>query len=76
MLSGLLGRALGEELFTRLAEQGHPQVRRRHGTVPAVLPASGARATELAQRSGQHKQIVGVIVDEPEVHTGCEDVAT
>ncbi|MFD0886621.1 MarR family winged helix-turn-helix transcriptional regulator [Streptosporangium algeriense] len=66
MLIGQLGRALQEELFSRLAEQGHPQVRPRHGTVLAVLPASGARATELAQRSGQHKQIVGVIVDELE----------
>jgi DNA-binding MarR family transcriptional regulator len=66
MLIGQLGRALQEELFSRLAEQGHPQVRPRHGTVLAVLPASGVRATELAQRSGQHKQIVGVIVDELE----------
>ena len=66
MLIGQLGRALQEELFSRLAEQGHPQVRPRHGTVLAVLPAAGLRATELAQRSGQHKQIVGVIVDELE----------
>ncbi|MCW2879754.1 MAG: MarR family transcriptional regulator [Sphaerisporangium sp.] len=66
MLVGQLGRALQEELFSRLAEQGHPQVQPRHGTVLAVLPGSGARATELAQRSGQHKQIVGVIVDELE----------
>ena len=66
MLIGQLGRALQEELFSRLAEQGHPQVRPRHGTVLAVLSASGVRATELAQRSGQHKQIVGVIVDELE----------
>ncbi|WP_239116314.1 MarR family winged helix-turn-helix transcriptional regulator [Planotetraspora phitsanulokensis] len=66
MLVGQLGRALQEELFSRLAEQGHPQVQPRHGTVLAVLPATGARATELAQRSGQHKQIVGVIVDELE----------
>ncbi|NYI04629.1 MarR family winged helix-turn-helix transcriptional regulator [Allostreptomyces psammosilenae] len=66
MLIGQLARALRDELFARLAEQGHPRVRPRHGTVLAVLPASGARATELAQWSGQHKQIVGVIVDELE----------
>ncbi|MFC0554480.1 MarR family winged helix-turn-helix transcriptional regulator [Planotetraspora thailandica] len=66
MLIGQMGRALQDELFSRLAEQGHPQVQPRHGTVLAVLPASGARATELAQRSGQHKQIVGTIVDELE----------
>ena len=64
MLVGQLGRALQEELFAKLAEQGHREVRPRHGTVLAFLPPEGARATELARRSGQHKQIVGVIVDE------------
>jgi DNA-binding MarR family transcriptional regulator len=64
MLIGQLSRSLQDELFTRLAEQGHPRVRPRHGTVLAVLPADGARATEVARRCGQHKQIVGVIVDE------------
>jgi DNA-binding MarR family transcriptional regulator len=64
MLIGQLGRSLQEELFTTLAEQGHREVRPRHGTVLAFLPPAGARATELARRSGQHKQIVGVIVDE------------
>jgi DNA-binding MarR family transcriptional regulator len=64
MLIGSLGRSLQEELFARLAEQGHRQVRPRHGIVLAFLPPGGARATELAQRSGQHKQIIGVIVDE------------
>lgn len=51
-------------LFETLAEQGHPDVRPRHGSVLAFLGPEGARATELAQRSGQHKQIVGTIVDE------------
>jgi DNA-binding MarR family transcriptional regulator len=64
MLIGNLGRSLQEELFARLAEQGHRKVRPRHGTVLAFLPTAGARATELSQRSGQHKQIIGVIVDE------------
>jgi DNA-binding MarR family transcriptional regulator len=64
MLIGSLGRSLQTELFARLAEQGHRQVRPRHGIVLAFLPPDGARATELARRSGQHKQIIGVIVDE------------
>ncbi|WP_245667055.1 MarR family winged helix-turn-helix transcriptional regulator [Actinomadura latina] len=64
MLAGRLTRALQEELFHRLAEEGHPDVRPRHGTVLAFLDAGGARATELSARSGQHKQIVGTIVDE------------
>ncbi len=56
-------RALQEELFERLAEQGHPDV--RPGTAP-YWPSStpAGRATELSARSGQHKQIVGTIVDE------------
>jgi DNA-binding MarR family transcriptional regulator len=64
MLTGQLMRAVQEELFASLAEQGHPDVRPRHGTVLAFLPPEGARATDLAARSGQHKQIVGTIVDE------------
>jgi DNA-binding MarR family transcriptional regulator len=64
MLIGSLGRSLQKELFARLAEQGHREVRPRHGIVLAFLPPGGARATELAQRSGQHKQIIGAIVDE------------
>ncbi|WP_207946602.1 MarR family transcriptional regulator [Actinomadura sp. 7K507] len=64
MLAGQLMRALQEELFQRLAEQGHPDVRPRHGTVLAFLEPAGVRATELSARSGQHKQIVGTIVDE------------
>lgn len=64
VLTGQLMRALQEELFESLAEQGHPDVRPRHGAVLAFLTAEGARATDLAARSGQHKQIVGTIVDE------------
>jgi DNA-binding MarR family transcriptional regulator len=64
MLAGRLMRALQDELFRRLAEQGHPDVRPRHGTVLAFLEPAGLRATELSARSGQHKQIVGTIVDE------------
>ncbi|MFC4057809.1 MarR family winged helix-turn-helix transcriptional regulator [Planomonospora corallina] len=64
MLIGRLMRAIQEELFERLAEQGHPDVRPRHGSVLAHLGPYGARATDLAERSGQHKQIVGTIVDE------------
>ncbi|WP_235037328.1 MarR family winged helix-turn-helix transcriptional regulator [Actinomadura sp. K4S16] len=64
MLAGQLMRALQEELFHRLAEEGHPDVRPRHGTVLAFLDPAGVRATELSARSGQHKQIVGTIVDE------------
>lgn len=64
MLTGQLMRAVQDELFETLAERGHPHVRPRHGAVLAYLDRDGIRATELSQRSGQHKQIVGTIVDE------------
>ncbi|MER7439189.1 MarR family winged helix-turn-helix transcriptional regulator [Micromonospora avicenniae] len=64
MLTGQLMRAIQEELFEKLAEQGHPAVRPRHGSVLALLGPDGARATDISARSGQHKQIVGTIVDE------------
>ncbi|MET8260475.1 MarR family winged helix-turn-helix transcriptional regulator [Micromonospora sp. NPDC005553] len=64
MLTAAFMRAVQDELFETLAEQGHPDVRPRHGSVLAFLDRDGTRATEVAQRSGQHKQIVGTIVDE------------
>ncbi|EEP74706.1 MarR family transcriptional regulator [Micromonospora sp. ATCC 39149] len=64
MLTGQYMRAVQEELFETLAERGHPDVRPRHGSVLAFLDRAGTRPTDLAQRSGQHKQIVGTIVDE------------
>lgn len=64
MLTGAFMRAVQDELFAILAEQGHPDVRPRHGSVLAFLDREGTRATELSQRSGLHKQIVGTIVDE------------
>ncbi|MGW0885085.1 MarR family winged helix-turn-helix transcriptional regulator [Streptomyces sp. NPDC002671] len=64
MLTGQLMRAIQDELFGTLNEQGHPDVSPRHGSVLAFLPPEGMRPTDLAVRSGQHKQIVGTIVDE------------
>ncbi|GAA3444290.1 hypothetical protein Pve01_25880 [Planomonospora venezuelensis] len=64
MLTGQLMRAIQEELFQTLAGQGHPHVRPRHGSILAFLHPEGVRATDLSARSGQHKQIVGTIVDE------------
>lgn len=52
------------ELFTRLAEQGHPELRPRHGAVLAYLDEEGSRATDLSAQSGQHKQVIGTLVDE------------
>lgn len=66
MLSGRLLFAFQRSLFDALAEQGHPRLRPRHGVVMAYLDAAGTRASDLAARSGQHKQVVGTTVDELE----------
>ncbi|GAA0210794.1 hypothetical protein GCM10009527_003470 [Actinomadura nitritigenes] len=52
------------------AGQGHPDLRPQHGVVLAYLDPEGSRATELARRSGQHKQVVGNVLDELE-DLGC-----
>jgi DNA-binding MarR family transcriptional regulator len=64
VLAGQILFALQKEMFTRLAQQGHPRLRPRHGAVLAYLDAEGSRATELARLSGRHKQVIGVLVDE------------
>jgi DNA-binding MarR family transcriptional regulator len=56
--------SLQRELFGRLSEQGHPRLRPRHGAVLAYLDEEGSRATDLAAQSGQHKQVIGTLIDE------------
>jgi DNA-binding MarR family transcriptional regulator len=57
------------ELFTELAKQGFDDLRPRAGAVLAYLHADGIRASELARASGQHKQVIGSLVDDLE-HLG------
>lgn len=64
VLAGRVLFALQKELFETTAEQGHPKVRPRHGAVLAYLDEEGSRATDLAAQSGQHKQVIGTLVDE------------
>ena len=66
VLAARLSDATQAELFERLAEQGHGDLRPRHGGVLAYLDEDGIRSTELARLSGRHKQIVGRLVDELE----------
>lgn len=54
------------ELFETLAEQGHPDLRPRHGAVLGYLDQEGTRATELSRLSGAHKQVIGNLIDELE----------
>ncbi|WP_284699720.1 MarR family winged helix-turn-helix transcriptional regulator [Actinoplanes solisilvae] len=58
--------AFQEQLYSRIAEAGHHQLRRRHGAVMAYLDLDGTRASDLAERSGTHKQVIGTLVDELE----------
>jgi len=66
VLAGRLLFAVQRELFSTLAEQGFDDLKHRHGAVLAYLDPAGGRATELSRLSGQHKQIVGTLVDELE----------
>ncbi|HEX2317110.1 MAG TPA: helix-turn-helix domain-containing protein [Thermomonospora sp.] len=66
ILSARLLFAVQDELFGTLAEQGHPGLRPQHGAVLAYLDEEGTRATDLARRSRQHKQVIGKLVDELE----------
>jgi DNA-binding MarR family transcriptional regulator len=66
ILAARLLFALEDELYARLEEAGYGELTRLHGAVFAHLDEEGTRATELARRSGRHKQIIGRIVDELE----------
>jgi DNA-binding MarR family transcriptional regulator len=66
VLAGRLLCAVQQELFAGLAAKGFGDLQPRHGTVMAYLDPDGIRATELSRRSGQHKQVVGTVVDELE----------
>ncbi len=66
VLSANLLAMFQKELFTRLAAAGHEQLRPRHGAVMAYIGRDGSRASELSERSGQHKQVIGTLIDELE----------
>jgi DNA-binding MarR family transcriptional regulator len=66
VLTARLLFALQRELFDTLAEQGFDDLTPRHGAVLAHVDTGGVRPSELARSSGQHKQVIGTIVDELE----------
>jgi DNA-binding MarR family transcriptional regulator len=66
ILAARLLFAVQDELYARLEEAGYGDLTRLHGAVIAHLDEDGTRATELAHRSGRHKQVIGRIVDELE----------
>jgi DNA-binding MarR family transcriptional regulator len=66
MLAGQLLFAVQRELFGTLAELGFDDLHPRHGAVLAYLEVDGVRATDLSRMSGQHKQVIGTMIDELE----------
>lgn len=62
---GMLAARLLFAVQGALAE-GHKETKPRHGAVLAYLDEEGSRATELSELSGQHKQVIGTLVDELE----------
>jgi DNA-binding MarR family transcriptional regulator len=58
--------AIQDELYAHLEQAGYADLTRAHGAVIAHLDDNGIRATELARRSGRHKQVIGRTVDELE----------
>jgi DNA-binding MarR family transcriptional regulator len=66
ILAARLLFAIQDELYARLEKAGYHDLTRLHGAVIAHLDEEGTRATELARRSGRHKQIIGRVVDELE----------
>ncbi|KDN21729.1 MarR family winged helix-turn-helix transcriptional regulator [Amycolatopsis rifamycinica] len=66
VLAGRLLFAVQRELFSTLAERGFDDLKPRHGAVLAYLDPDGVRATDLSRLSGQHKQNIGILVDELE----------
>ena len=66
VLASRLLFSLQEELFAKLAAAGYDDLHPRHAAVLAYLDEDGIRATELAQLSGRHKQIIGRMIDELE----------
>jgi DNA-binding MarR family transcriptional regulator len=66
ILAARLLFAVQDELYARLEEAGYDDLKRAHGSVIAHLDQAGTRATELARRSGRHRQVIGRIIDELE----------
>jgi DNA-binding MarR family transcriptional regulator len=66
VLAGRLLFAVQRDLFLALKERGFDDLHPRHGAVLAYLTPDGVRATELSRLSGQHKQVIGTMIDELE----------
>lgn len=66
MLAHRLTSALQRALAAALAGDGGSQIGPRHRVILACLDDEGSRAVDVARQSGQHKQVVGTLIDELE----------
>jgi DNA-binding MarR family transcriptional regulator len=66
LLTAWLLDPIRDELFARLAERGHDQIRPCHRALLGYLDDAGARPTEIARVMDQPKQYIGRLVDELE----------
>lgn len=66
LLTDRLTTALQRALRDELAGSEHGRIGPRHRAVLAYLEPNGSRAIDLARRCGQHKQVVGTLVDDLE----------
>lgn len=66
MLTHRVTSALQRALTAVLAGDGSSQIGPRHRAILACLDAEGSRAVDVARQSGQHKQVVGTLIDELE----------
>ncbi|WP_020521983.1 MarR family winged helix-turn-helix transcriptional regulator [Catelliglobosispora koreensis] len=64
ILASWLLLSVQQELGETMEQEGFAPLGPRYGAVLAYLDEEGTRATELAQLSGQHKQVVGTLIDE------------
>jgi DNA-binding MarR family transcriptional regulator len=66
VLTSRVTSALQRALQEALTGDGYGVIGPRHRAVLAQLDAEGSRAIDVSRLSGQHKQVVGTLVDELE----------
>ena len=66
MLAHRLTGALQRALRQAQADDGDSVIGPRHRAVLICLAPTGSRAVDVARESGQHKQVVGTLVDDLE----------
>lgn len=69
MLAHHVTSALQRALTAAFSGDGDRQIGPRHRAILACLDDEGSRAVDVARQSGQHKQVVGTLIDDLE-HTG------